>query len=1080
MTPCLLSPRWLVVPALLSGLALPAQAFPASPAPGGAPFRLALLKPTAEVRGRVVDEKGAGIPGVTVLVKGTTLGTSTGLDGTFVLDLPATVTNPVLRVSFIGYLAQDVEVGSRTEFNLVLKEDAEKLNEVVVVGYGTQSRKVVSTAISTIDGDKIGLQPVGTPGESLAALAPGVVVTSDRGGTPGAPPSIVIRGGGSLGTTADPLYVVDGYPLVDASQFNAISPSDIASIEVLKDAASSAIYGSRAANGVVIVTTKRGKAGQTVFRLTAYTGLQQVNKKLDVLNRDEYAAYAKFLARTRNFPNAPAQTVYDNIDLNTLSDTNWQNEIYRTAKITEFQLSASGGSEKARFALSGNYFQQDGVLKGTDYARYNLRYNLDANLVPKLKVGFTVAPTFSRQNRQSAAGGYNGSQSSETGGTRGVPNATNSAVYMPPSIPVYRPNGDYGQGYNAPERQPNGNQFYAANLFNPLAVLDLNQNRLDSYRVFGNTYLEWEPLAGLVLKTTGGATLNVDKQHAYIPATLASEAAPQANLSTPVLTSVFGRESQLTSLDFLWENTATYSKTLGDHSFTALGVYSMQKFQASSTATSGRGGSFANTLLENPIASPDRVGELGYDKTAFLSYVGRITYDYKKKYIASAAIRSDRSSRFGQNNPTGYFPSASVAWRVSEEPFWNSLKNAVSEFKVRASYGRTGNANIGSFNYLNSVIGRNYSFNGARSIGYAQNGLANPDLTWEKNTQTDVGADFGFAQGKFALSLDYYNRLTSSMLLNRDLPGLVGYATSYRKNVGELQNRGLELAATANLKVGAVRWTINGNISGNRSKVLDLGGPAAFPGEVAIFGWNNVYQVQVGQPLGNFYGFKALGIFQNADDLAKYPKNVAGDKIGNYIIQDTNGDGKIDESDRTLVGKGVPDFTYGLTNTLGYKSFDLTVILQGVQGVQIANGNMRNLVTNGNLNTTHEVAENIFDPEHPSDARYPIAGASGYNIGSQLIDRAVFDGSFLRVRNITAGYTISSALLQRAKLQSVRLYVTGQNLLTFTKYPGLNPEVSVNAGTFNGGTNSALIRPGLDQGAYPASRTVTAGINIGF
>ncbi|AMJ67502.1 hypothetical protein AXW84_20315 [Hymenobacter sp. PAMC 26628] len=1070
-----------MVPALLSGLALPAQAFPAGTAPGGAYFRLARPNPTAKVSGRVVDGKGEGIPGVTVLVQGSTLGTTTGPDGSFALDIPATIANPVLRISSIGYLAQEIAVGSQAEINVTLKEDTQKLDDVVVVGYGTQSRKVVSTAISTIEGADISRQPVGTPGEALAGLAPGVTVTSDRGGTPGAPPSIVIRGGGSLGTTADPLYVVDGYPLQDASQFTTISPSDIASIEVLKDAASAAIYGSRAANGVIIVTTKRGQAGKTVFRLTAYTGLQQVNKKLDVLNRDDYVKYQKFLARTRNYPNPPSVIAFDAItDLSTLSDTNWQNEIYRNAKITEYQLSASGGNDRARFAVSGGYFQQDGVLKGTDYQRFNLRFNMDADLVPKLKVGFTVAPSYSIQNQQSAAGAYSGSNSSETVGTRGVPNVTALGIFMPPTIPVFRANGDYGQGYNAPERQPNGSQFYQNNLYNPVAVVDLNQNRLNNYRVFANTYLEWEPLAGLRLKTSGGATLNIDQQHAYIPATLASDAAQAANLSTPFISTVFARESQLVSFDYLWENTATYTKSLGDHNFTVLGVYSLQKFQARSTAVAGRAGSFANTLLENPLASPDRTGDLGYNQNAFLSYVGRVTYDYKRKYIATAALRSDASSRFGPNNRFGYFPSTSVAWRVSEESFWEGLKNAVSELKLRASYGQTGNANIGSFNYLNSVVGRNYSFNNARAIGYAQSGLANPDLTWEKNSQTDLGVDVGFLNDKFSVSLDYYNRLTQGMLLNRDLPGTVGYAVNYRKNVGELQNRGLELAATANLKVGAVRWTINGNISGNRSKVLDLGGPALFPGEPAQ-NWPNVYQVRVGDPLGDFNGFRALGIFQNADDLAKYAQTGnKGDKVGNYIIQDTNGDGVITEADRVKVGKGVPDFLYGLSQTLAYKNVDLSVTVQGVQGIQVVNANLRNQNGNGSFNNTHEVADNMFDPEHPTDARYTMAGSGGFNFGNQLIDRAVFNASFLRVRNVSLGYTLQGAVLQRAKLQSVRFYLTGQNLLTFTKYPGLNPEVSINAGPFSTSTNPAIIRPGLDQGAYPANRTYTAGVNIAF
>ncbi|WP_046243475.1 SusC/RagA family TonB-linked outer membrane protein [Hymenobacter terrenus] len=1089
MTPQLLSPQWLVVSALLGGLSLSptVQALPTTPRPGGIATQTATSKPAAQVSGRVIDEKGNGIPGVTVLVKGTTLGTTTGADGSFTLDVPATVTDPVLRFSFIGYQPQDVAVAGQTEFKVTLKEDTEKLKEVVVIGYGTQSRKVVSTAISSIGGEDIGRQPVGTPGEALAALAPGVVVQSDRGGTPGAAPSIVIRGGTSLGTSADPLYVVDGYPLQDATQFNALNPTDIASIEVLKDAASAAIYGSRAANGVVIVTTKRGKAGKTVFSFTAYTGLQQINKKLDVLNRDEYVKLVRFAARVSRYPNPPAQTAFDvpSLDISTLPDTDWQDQIYRTARISDYQLSASGGSDKARFSVSGGYFQQDGVLKGTAYDRYNLRFNLDATLVPKLKIGVSIAPSYTVQDRQSAAGGYNGSNGSETGGTRGVPNVTGAAPLLPPTIPLFLPNGDYGQGYNVPERNPNGTVFYTSNLFNPLSVVELNQNRLRNYRLFGNSYLEWEPLEGLRLKTSVGSTVNIDQQHAYIPATLATEAAPQANLSTPVLSSVFGRESQAVSVDYLWENTATYSKSIGDHEFTVLGLYSLQKFQLRSTATAGRNGSFANTLLENPLASPDRIGELGFDKNAFLSYAGRLTYNYKKRYIASAALRSDASSRFGSNNRFGTFPSASVAWRVSEEPFWEGIRNAMSELKVRASYGETGNANIGSFTYLNNVANVNYSFNGVRAIGYNQSGLANPNLTWEKNQQTDLGLEMGFLADKFVVTLDFYNRTTTGMLQNRDLPGLVGYATSYRTNVGKLQNRGLELATMANLQLGAVKWTINGNISGNRSKVLDLGGPAAFPAEAANFGWNNVYQVQVGQPLGNMYGFKVLGVFQNTEDLARYAQTGTltnkGDKIGNWVIQDTNGDGVINEGDRTLLGKGVPDFTYGLSQTVQYKNFDLGLILQGVQGIDIINGNLRHLTSiGGGFNTIRQVADNMFDPENPSDAYYPQPGAGGITPGSQLTNRVMFNGSFLRVRNATLGYTFQSALLQRAKLQSVRLYVTGQNLYTFTDYPGLNPEVNVNSGVFTGGTNGGLTRPGLDQSSYPASRTYTVGLNIGF
>lgn len=1023
------------------------------------------------VTGTVADEKNEPLPGVIVKEKGTDNATSTDPDGRFKLNVSGP--GAVLVISFLGYQTREVPVGANKTLQVVLKPGSEELNEVVVIGYGQQSRKTVSTAIARVDGENIGLQPVGTPAEALAAQAPGVEVQSDRGGTPGAAPSVRIRGAGSLGTGSDPLYVVDGYPLQDASQFTLINPNDIASVEILKDAASAAIYGSRAANGVVIVTTKRGQAGKTAFTVSAFTGLQTLAKKIDVLNRDQYLDYVDYSVRARAFPNPPTAPLPAEFTSNpsALPNTDWQDVIFNSAATNNYQLSASGGTENVRFTASGGFFQQDGILKGSDYDRYNLRFNLDANLAPKLKIGVSFAPSFAQQNRQAAAGQFNGSNGSENGGTRGVPSAINTALIMPPTIAVSKENGDYGQGFNS-ERNPDGTAFYQGNMFNPLAVLELNQNQVRNYRLFGNLFLEWEPVQGLQLKTSGGSTLNIDEQHAYIPATMASEIAPQANISNPVLSSIFGRESSFVSTDYLWENTATYFKALGDHNFTLLGLFSLQNFYSRATATAGKAGTFANDVLENPLASPDRIGELGYNKNAFVSVGGRLSYDYQQKYIASAAIRSDASSRFGPNNRYATFPSFSAAWRISEEPFWEGLKKTVSELKFRASYGETGNANIGSFNYLNSVVNSNYSFGGLRTYGYVQSGFANPNLTWEKNTQTDVGLEAGFMNDKFILTADYYNRETSGMLLQRDLPGIVGYANNFRTNIGKLRNRGLELGATANLKIGGLDWTINGNISGNRSKVLSLGGPQSFPAEAANFGWNNVYQVRVGDPLGNMYGFKVLGIFKNDADLANYAKNSTGDVIGNWIIDDTNRDGVVNESDRTYLGKGVPDFTYGLTQNLKYKNMDLSLIIQGVSGIDVIQGNIRQQWGNTQFNTSTYIYESIFDPADPKDTRFPRPGAGGFTPGNQLTNRVLFNASYLRIRNLTLGYTLQSKALQKIRLKSVRLYVTGQNLYTFTKYPGYNPETNVFMGS--------ITRPGLDQGTYPATQTFTFGLNAGF
>lgn len=1017
------------------------------------------------VQGRVTDgDKAEGLPGVSVVLKGTTRGTTTDAGGNYQLAIPNA--EAVLVFSFVGYQSQEVLVGSRSALNVSLVPDTKSLTEVVVIGYGEQSRKTVSTAISKVDGRTISQQPVSNPGEALAALAPGVQVQSGRGGYPGEAPIIRIRGIGSLGTGSTPLYVVDGYPLQDANQFNLINPSDIESIDVLKDAASAAIYGSRAANGVIIVTTKRGKAGKTSFTFSAYTGIQQVAKRVDVLDRDEYLENAKFVARVRKgiYP-----AVFD-ANPGSLPNTDWQDATFRDGPISEYQLSALGGGDKMRFAISGAYFKQDGTVKGSSYDRYNLRFNLDANLNPKLRVGLSMAPSYSEQFRQPVAGQFNGS--SDNAGSRQLPSPVHSATLLPPVLPVYTTTGDYAQFFDGP-LNPNGSTFFQPNLFNPVAVLDLSINRLRNYRLFGNGFLEWEPIAGLALKTSLGSTLSLDDWYAYIPPTLANEAAPRADQANPVFGQIFARESQRLGLDWIWENTAIYTKTTSNHNFSALALYSVQKFRAKFNATQGRAGTYTTDLLQSPLASSDRVGELSYDLNAFLSVGGRVTYNYKSKYILSAALRSDASSRFGPNNRFAQFPSVSAAWRITEEPFMGSLKSTLNELKIRASYGETGNASIGSFTWANSVDSRNYSFNQARTFGYTQNGFANLDLTWEKNRQVDLGLEAGFLNDKFTLGIDVYERRTQGMLFQKDLPGVVGYATNYRTNLGELQNRGLEVQAGANLKVGAVRWRIDGNISTNQTKVLDLGGRQSLPPAQGIFGWGNTYEVKVGDPLGNIYGYEVLGIFKNDADLKAFPNNVNSDKVGNWIIKDQNGDNKVDEQDRVVLGSGFPDFISGMTHTLHYRDFDLSVILQGVQGNSIMNGNIRAAYANAQFNGLPRFFRNMFDPENPTrETGFPAPGASGFNAGNSFTDRMIENGSFLRVRNLTLGYRLPTSLLNRAKVQSARIYVTGQNLLTFTNYSWFNPEVSLNG--------DSVYTPGVDQGTYPAIRTYTVGLSISF
>lgn len=1020
------------------------------------------------VTGRVVDEKGLPLVGVTILEKGSTNGVQSDADGNFRISVKSE--GAIIVISYVGYQTAQITVSGNAALTITLQADIRTLSDVVIIGYGQQSRKTVSTSISKVEGANINNRSVGNAAQALASQAPGLEVQTDRGGTPGAAPSVRIRGAGSLGTSTAPLYVVDGYPLQNSDQFDLINPADIESVEILKDAASAAIYGSRAGNGVVIVTTKRGKTGKTAFSVNGFTGVQSIAQKIDVLNSLEFIEHNTFVAQQRGTTgNLP--TIFST-DPGSLPNTDWQDVIFRNAATNNLQMNATGGTEKSRYNVSTGYFNQKGILIGTDFKRLSVRFNLDADLTPKLKLGVSVAPSYGETYRQPAAGQFSGTNSSENGGTRALGNTVGVATLIAPTIAPRLANGDYGQPINS-DRTPSGNIFYQANQFNPLAIVEQNQNRFRNYRAFANTFLEWNVLHGLRLKTSGGFTFSTDQQAAYIPATLTTEIAPSANISNPVLTNIFARDANVVSIDYLWENTVTYDLNVGDHTLNVVGIASLQRYNSSSTAAAGRPGSFTTALVDNPLGSPDLTGGAGYDKNAFVSYGGRVTYDYKKKYITSLALRSDASSRFGFNNRWATFPSVSLAWRVSEEPFFNSLKSTINELKLRGSLGKTGNANIGSFNYLNNVISNNYSFGGVRTFGYIQNGLANPDLTWEKNKQTDIGLEMAFLEDKFGLSLDYYDRKTESQLLNKDLPYLIGYATNYRTNIGSLSNKGLELALNANLSLGKLKWKIVGNISGNRSKVLDLGGPQALAALQAHNGINNVYQVRVGEPLGDMYGFEVLGIFKTQADVDRYAK-VSGDKIGNWIIQDFNGDGVVDEKDRHKIGKGVPDFIYGLTQNFSYGNFDLGLILQGVQGIQAIPGTTRQWYNNsGTSNVWRQFYRNMFDPANPTaDVFYPSVTATGFNPNNQLTDRTVYNASFLRVQNLTFGYTLPASVVKTLKMQRVRVYVSGENLFTFTSYPGYSPDLNINTGS--------LLQPGVDQGTYPNTRTLLFGANISF
>lgn len=1024
------------------------------------------------VTGRVTSETGEGLPGVSVVVKGTQRGTTTDSEGRFRLSVPDANDGsgkPVTLVfSFVGYVSQEVDVDNRTEVNLKLTPDDKTLGEVVVVGYGSQQKKELSTSVASISSKDIKDLPVATPGQAMAAKLPGVSV-QQASGEPGAPPVIRIRGLGSLGASNQPLYVVDGYPLNNATNFNSINPADIESIDVLKDAAAAAIYGSRGGNGVVIVTTKRGKAGKTQFTINAYTGISQLSKKIAMLNATEYAEFARE-ARTNSAQTFPA--VFN--DPTQWADTDWQAEIFRKARIQSYQLTAGGGTENLRYTVSGSYFGEEGILKGTNFERLTLRSNIDANLTPNLKLGLNLAPTFSLNQRQATSGAFN---AAPIDGGPEVGSATFMALQMIPNIPVRVANGDYGVMGNTPFVT----SFVSPGVYNPLNQLENYQDKTRSYQLLSSLFLQYDILQNLTFRTSLGSELIAGKRDIYLPPTVATRQAPTANLSTPVFEGINASSFNELNTNWLWENTLTYSRQfLKHHTLTVLVGYSAQKNGFERNTLAGRNGTYTTDQIQYLTASSDLVGGAFKTANSLVSAFARLTYDYKGKYLFSVASRRDGSSRFGSNNRYANFPSASVAWRVTEEAFMKQI-NWLSELKLRASYGETGNYNIGDFTWLATMGQANYNFGaatGTRVFGFQPVGFSNPDLTWETNRQTDLGLEIGLLQDRIYLTADYYNRQTEGLINSRPLPGVVGYTGSVVTNIGNIENKGVELGITSrNAVKGSFQWTTQFNISHNRNNVVSLVNdrPIAY---TPVFGWNDVIRVVPGRPLGDFYGYQVDGVFRNQEEATAGPQWRLGSQPGDLKFRDANGDGRITEADIIQIGNAQPDFIYGMTNEFRYKGIDLTLVLQGVQGGEIINGAFRLLDRfTGEYNVRANALNRWRSPSDPGDGMTPRVASVATGNNNAFSSRFMYDASFLRVRNMTVGYTIPARMAQKGRLSNARLYFSGQNLLTFTRYPGWNPEANNTGGNGNGESSTIL---GVDFATYPLARTFTLGLNVSF
>jgi TonB-linked SusC/RagA family outer membrane protein len=1013
------------------------------------------------ISGKVTDSSEQPLPGVSVVVKGTTQGTVTNPDGDYSIgNVPA---NAVLQFSFVGMKSQEVVVGSQTSINVVMEEDAIGIEEVVAIGYGTQSKRNITTSISTIGNEKIASMPVSNAAQALVGQIAGVQLKQNSG-QPGVAPSIRIRGNGSITSGNSPLYVIDGFPLSDAAQFNSISPNQIESIDILKDAASAAIYGSRAGNGVIIVTTKKGKVGKTKFTFDTSFGFDELSKKIDVLNPEEYAEMAIEALTNQG---KPIPEYFTNKSMWTRTD--WQDVIFRTAPVQNHQIGANGGNENIRFNVSFGYLNQQGILENSYMKRYNLHMGFDAKLNRFLNIGASVLPSYTEDRIQNPQGPNN---------TTDVAGVVAEALSLAPILPVWKENGDYFVAF----QDPIAKSVFNDQITNPLNKLDANKDFYKTYRQTANAYIELQPTKGLSIRSTFNSAITARKRDFYVEAFLARGGTNTGNISTPNLAQIRAERTNATGLSWYLSNTATYDYSFNDtHFLTALIGYDVSQQDNFSVGVSPRTDkdnpvAFDNTTITNVQGAILRTGTSLQEKYAFDAIFGRLNYNYNNKYLFSASIRRDRSSRFGPNNRAGIFPSVSGAWNISEEEFIKN-QHLISALKIRASYGETGNDQLsGNYPWLSTMSKNNYVFgangNDVRVQSYYPNGFSNRNLGWEKNKQVDIGVDMGIFKGRVNIALDVYER-NSNTILSASIPIINGKSGTVIQNVGNVKNKGIEFTLDSKNLTGVMKWETNFNISFNRNKITELGlGQNQLGNATAGTFWANVVRNYVGRPMGDLYMYVVEGTFNNEEDLAKYAKNGT-QGIGDLRFEDVNGDKKITTDDMKLVGNYQPDFIFGLSNKFTYKGFDLSILLDCSYGGEIINAIGRPISLGRELENAQSTALGRWKSESdPGSGLFHKAGTTnlGSNIGPNT--RFLYDASFLRIRNITLGYSVHEDIVQKIGSQDVRLYITTQNLHTFTKFPGYNPE-----GNY-GGDNATV--NGVDQGSYPLARNFTFGINISF
>ncbi len=1014
---------------------------------------------TIMVSGSVTsDEDKLPLIGVSVAVKGTQLGTSTDLNGLFSLEVAP---DAVLQFNYTGFQSVEVPVKGQTLLDVSLKTDEQILEDVVVVGYKKEIKSNVSSSISSIKAKDIEHLPLLGIDQALQGQAAGVQITQATG-APGDDIAVRIRGAGTLGNN-NPLYVIDGVPTT--GNINMFAISDIESIEVLKDGASASIYGARSANGVIVITTKKGKSGAPVFNFDTYYGIQEANRLPELLNKTEFLTLRNEAITNSNLLRDPIRQLdtYDPAILDTLDDVDWLSEVFRTAPTQRHSLSASGGGDNSSFYILGEYFNQEGVFKKQGFDKYLLRFNGDLGS-KKFKLGNNISISYTDRDVIGSSGDGAG-PGNELSGIR-------YALIASPVFPIRDNNGKLiptSSTLGDPTLFGDGNA-------NPLAFIEATNWNIQRYRLFGNVFAEFNILENLKFRTNVGADLLFQNETIF-----------KERLSVAIYDPTSLTRGTVTDRNLIWNNTLDYTTSFGALDHHTISV--LLGMEAIDNRTDFLGASARNFFSTNPNfqfidnSVTQEVGDIDASGVAtewgLLSYFAQLGYNYKNRYILNASIRRDGSSRFGEGNRWGNFPALSAAWNISEEPFFDNV-NTISHLKLRASWGQLGNQEIGIYPF-SSLVETGiivYPFGEQIATGAQVLETGNSNIKWETTTQTDFGMELSLLEDKISFTTDYYVKRTEDILVRVPLPQTAGSVNPPFVNAGTVENKGVEFSLTFRSNAGKLRYDIGANLATVKNEVISIAGTEPLLGG---FGLSDgpITRTEPGFPLGSFYMYKMEGIFQTQEEIDGSAFQNDDTRPGDIRFADLNGDNVIDDKDRAHLGNPFPDFTYGLNFSLRYKNFDLSTLVQGVQGndVYFLFGNFAYETQLRGFNSYKDLL-NRWTPDN-TGSNIPRVSVDDRNRNRRISTRFLEDGSYMRIRNLTLGYDLSG-FVKKGSIKTWRVYVSAQNLLTVTKYSGLDPEIQANANDTRGFDVSSDLAVGIDWGTVPAPRIFLVGMNLNF